>query len=84
MNGIRKKYKDTFQENLKKLIETKLEGGEVAAVEKPKKTGSGGGFDGCSQAELGADGGQEETGGYGQNRRRRRRQREGSHGADGE
>jgi len=29
MNGIRKKYKDTFQENLKKLIETKLEGGEV-------------------------------------------------------
>jgi non-homologous end joining protein Ku len=26
-----------FQENLKKLIETKLEGGEVAAVEKPKK-----------------------------------------------
>jgi DNA end-binding protein Ku len=32
-----KKYKDTFQENLKKLIEAKLEGGEVAAVEKPKK-----------------------------------------------
>src|ERR1700752_2449475 len=31
------KYQDTFQENLKKLIETKLEGGEVAAVEKPKK-----------------------------------------------
>src|SRR6516162_2867973 len=31
------KYKDTFQENLKKLIEIKLEGGEVAAVEKPKK-----------------------------------------------
>lgn len=31
------KYKDTFQENLKKLIEVKLEGGEVAAVEKPKK-----------------------------------------------
>src|SRR6202050_2738392 len=31
------KYHDTFQENLKKLIETKLEGGEVAAVEKPKK-----------------------------------------------
>src|ERR1700683_5425189 len=31
------KYKDTFQENLKKLIETKLEGGEVAAVERPKK-----------------------------------------------
>src|SRR6202051_3215329 len=31
------KYKDSFQENLKKLIETKLEGGEVAAVEKPKK-----------------------------------------------
>ena len=31
------KYKDTFQENLKKLIEAKLEGGEVAAVEKPKK-----------------------------------------------
>src|ERR1700693_1342929 len=31
------KYHDTFQENLKKLIEAKLEGGEVAAVEKPKK-----------------------------------------------
>ncbi|MGA8432895.1 MAG: Ku protein [Candidatus Sulfotelmatobacter sp.] len=31
------KYKDTFQENLKKLIETKLEGGEVTEVEKPKK-----------------------------------------------
>jgi DNA end-binding protein Ku len=31
------KYKDTFQDNLKQLIETKLEGGEVAAVEKPKK-----------------------------------------------
>src|ERR1700724_390999 len=31
------KYNDSFQENLKKLIETKLEGGEVAAVEKPKK-----------------------------------------------
>src|SRR5437764_494546 len=31
------KYKDNLQENLKKLIETKLEGGEVAAVEKPKK-----------------------------------------------
>ena len=31
------KYKDDFQENLKKLIETKLEGGEVAAVEQPKK-----------------------------------------------
>ncbi|HZQ24137.1 MAG TPA: Ku protein [Terriglobales bacterium] len=31
------KYHDTFQENLKKLIETKLEGGEVKEVEKPKK-----------------------------------------------
>jgi DNA end-binding protein Ku len=31
------KYHDNFQENLKKLIETKLEGGEVAEVEKPKK-----------------------------------------------
>jgi DNA end-binding protein Ku len=31
------KYKDTFQENLKKLIETKLEGGEVVEVEQPKK-----------------------------------------------
>jgi DNA end-binding protein Ku len=31
------KYKDTFQDNLKKLIETKLEGGDVAAVEQPKK-----------------------------------------------
>src|SRR5579863_3967908 len=31
------KYRDGFQENLKKLIEAKLEGGEVAAVEKPRK-----------------------------------------------
>jgi DNA end-binding protein Ku len=31
------KYHDTFQENLKKLIEAKLEGGEVQAVEPPKK-----------------------------------------------
>ena len=31
------KYQDTFQENLKKLIETKLEGGEIQEVEKPKK-----------------------------------------------
>ena len=31
------KYHDTFQENLKKLIEAKLEGGEVQAVEQPKK-----------------------------------------------
>src|SRR5438045_4736668 len=31
------KYKDDFQDNLKKLIETKLEGGEVEEVEKPKK-----------------------------------------------
>jgi DNA end-binding protein Ku len=31
------KYKDSFQENLKNLIETKLEGGKVTAVEKPKK-----------------------------------------------
>lgn len=31
------KYHDNFQENLKKLIETKLEGGEIQEVEKPKK-----------------------------------------------
>jgi DNA end-binding protein Ku len=31
------KYHDTFKENLKKLIEAKLEGGEVQAVEQPKK-----------------------------------------------
>jgi DNA end-binding protein Ku len=31
------KYHDTFQENLKKLIEAKLEGQEIAPVEKPKK-----------------------------------------------
>jgi DNA end-binding protein Ku len=31
------KYQDTFQENLKKLIEAKLEGHEVTPVEKPKK-----------------------------------------------
>jgi DNA end-binding protein Ku len=31
------KYHDEFQENLKKLIQTKLEGGEVTEIEKPKK-----------------------------------------------
>ena len=31
------KYHDTFQENLKKLIAAKLEGGEVQAVEQPRK-----------------------------------------------
>src|SRR6266403_1860678 len=31
------KYHDTFQDNVKKLIETKLEGGTVVEVEKPKK-----------------------------------------------
>src|SRR5437764_4963973 len=31
------KYHDSFQENLKKLIETKLEGGKITEVEKPKK-----------------------------------------------
>jgi DNA end-binding protein Ku len=31
------KYHDTFQDNVKKLIETKLEGGTVAEIEKPKK-----------------------------------------------
>lgn len=31
------KYHDDFQENLKKMIETKLEGGEIEEVEKPKK-----------------------------------------------
>src|SRR5271163_3635729 len=31
------KYHDTFQDNLKKLIEAKLEGGEVQAVEQPRK-----------------------------------------------
>src|ERR1700758_1111981 len=35
------KYKDNFQENLKKLIEAKLEGGEVAEVEKTKKVAQG-------------------------------------------
>jgi DNA end-binding protein Ku len=31
------KYHDDFQENLKKLIQTKLEGGKVVEIEKPKK-----------------------------------------------
>ena len=31
------KYQDNFQENLKKLIETKLEGGKVVEIDKPKK-----------------------------------------------
>src|SRR3954470_22464027 len=30
------KFKDEFQENLRQLIETKLEGGKIAEVEKPK------------------------------------------------
>lgn len=32
-----KKYYDTFEENVKKLIKARLEGKEVAAVEKPRK-----------------------------------------------
>jgi len=32
-----KKYHDSFQDNLKNLIQTKLEGGTIAEVEKPKK-----------------------------------------------
>jgi len=47
---------DSFQENLKKLIEAKLEGGEVAAVEKPKKLAPVVDSDGCIEAESGADG----------------------------
>ncbi|MGH9511771.1 MAG: Ku protein [Terriglobales bacterium] len=31
------KYHDTFQDNLKNMIQTKLEGGKIAEVEKPKK-----------------------------------------------
>jgi DNA end-binding protein Ku len=31
------KYHDTFQDNVKKLIETKLEGGKIVETEKPKK-----------------------------------------------
>jgi DNA end-binding protein Ku len=31
------KFKDDFQENLKNLIQTKLEGGKIVEVEKPKK-----------------------------------------------
>jgi DNA end-binding protein Ku len=31
------KYHDTFQDNVKKLIQTKLEGGKIEEVEKPKK-----------------------------------------------
>src|SRR5579872_5427928 len=31
------KFHDSFQENVKKLIQTKLEGGKIAEVEKPKK-----------------------------------------------
>ena len=32
-----KKYNDTFEENVKKLIQARLEGKEVAPVEKPRK-----------------------------------------------
>ena len=32
-----KKYYDTFEENVKKLIQARLEGKEVAPVEKPRK-----------------------------------------------
>ncbi len=69
------KYKDTFQENLKKLIETKLEGGEVAAVEKPKKLAPVVDLNGRSEAEPGADGRQEKARGHGQIRGARRRGR---------
>ncbi len=31
------KYHDTFQDNVKNLIQTKLEGGKIAEVEKPRK-----------------------------------------------
>src|SRR6202158_5491445 len=31
------KYHDSFQDNLKKLIQTQLEGGKIAELEKPKK-----------------------------------------------
>jgi DNA end-binding protein Ku len=31
------KYHDTFEENIKKLIKARMEGGEVTAVEKPRK-----------------------------------------------
>jgi DNA end-binding protein Ku len=31
------KYHDTFEENLKKLIKARMEGGEVTTVEKPRK-----------------------------------------------
>ncbi len=31
------KYHDSFQDNLKNLIQTKLEGGKIAEVEKPRK-----------------------------------------------
>jgi len=31
------KYHDTFQDNLKQLIQTKLEGGKVVEIDKPKK-----------------------------------------------
>src|SRR5205807_1208027 len=31
------KYSDTFEENLKKMIQARLEGKEVEAVEKPRK-----------------------------------------------
>ena len=32
-----KKYHDTFEENVRKLIQARLEGKEVAAAEKPRK-----------------------------------------------
>jgi DNA end-binding protein Ku len=32
-----KKYSDTFEENVKKLIQARLEGKEVAPAEKPRK-----------------------------------------------
>jgi len=59
------KYHDTFQDNLKKLIETKLEGGTVAEVEKPKKTCPSRRFDGRAQTKPGGYGRKEEAGGAG-------------------
>jgi len=77
-----RKYKDTFQENLKKLIETKLEGGEVARW-KSRRNWLRGGFDGCSQAELGADGGRKKPAATAKSEAPAAAAG-GSHGADGE
>ncbi len=59
------KYHDTFQDNVKKLIETKLEGGNGRRSRKAEETCPGRGPDGRAQTKPGRDGRKEEAGSAG-------------------